>query len=70
MVVPHQTHRTGALLGIDVLRHVLILLDSNRSGIKPGALQLGATARLVCRLFSKSCTFPDSRHASVTKLDQ
>src|SRR4051812_40490136 len=31
----HQTHRSSLQLGIDQLRYLLILLDSNRSGIKP-----------------------------------
>ena len=38
-MLQHQTQRSSLQLGIDHLRHVHILLDSNRSGIKPGALQ-------------------------------
>ena len=40
LVVSDQPYRSCLELFIDLLGMVLILLDSNRSGIKPGALQL------------------------------
>ncbi|PCK22631.1 hypothetical protein CHR55_31965 [Rhodococcus qingshengii] len=44
-MVIDQTHSAGLQLFIDLLGHVLILLDSNRSGIKPGALHPARLAR-------------------------
>lgn len=55
-MVGDHPHRSGLQLRIDLLRHVLILQDSDRSGIKPGRF----TARPLDSIPTRAC--PNAAH--------